>query len=186
MLDGALAPILFVLGIGFLVANLRMLVDGLRFRRRRSSALVTWPGSRPPYHGLLLAMAVGLGILLVYKLVFLRRPPQQLFGEAMMFLYYGCALPLSRRIRLGFYEDGIWSESGFVPYAQVGGVAWREGEAITLVIVNRLKNLARRLEVPAAHYAAARRLLRDRIAAHQIELMSTGLGLGGHDGRENV
>jgi hypothetical protein len=186
MADGALAPVLFVLGIGFLVANLHVLVDGLRFMRRRAAALVTWTGSRPPYHGLLVAIAIGLGFLLVYKAVFLRRPPARLFGEAMMFLYYGAALPLSRRIRRGFYEDGIWSDSRFMPYGRIGGVAWREGASITLVIVDRLKNLARRLEVPAVQYAAARRLLRDKIAAHEIQLMDTGLGLGGRDERENV
>jgi hypothetical protein len=181
-----LARVLFLLGVGFFVANLRVFLDWVRFMRRRSSALVTWPGPRPPYYGLLLAIGVGLGLLLFYKLVFLRRSPLRVFGEAMMFLYYGYALPLSRRIKRGFYEDGIWAESGFVPYGQIGAVAWREGPEITLVIVNRIRNLARRLVVPAVHYAAARRLLRDKIAAHEIQLMSTGLVLGSHDERENV
>ena len=186
MLGEILPHVLFLLGVGFLVANLRIFIDGLQFFRRRSSALVTWPGSRPPYYGLLLAIGVALGVLLFYKLVFLRRSPLRLFGEAMMFLYYGYALPLSRRIKRGFYEDGIWSENGFVRYGQIGAVAWREGETITLVIVNRLRKLGRRLVVPAAHYAAARRLLRDKIAAHEIQLMSTGLVLGSRDERENI
>jgi hypothetical protein len=186
MLGEILPRVLFLLGVGFLVANLRVFVDGVRFLRRRSSALVTWPGPRPPYYGLLLAMGVGLGLLLFYKLVFLRRSPLRLFGESMMFLYYGYTLPLSRRIKRGFYADGIWAETGFVPYGQIGAIAWREGEDITLLIVNRIKNLARRLVVPAAHYAAARRLLRDKIAAHEIQLMSTGVVLGSHDEREDV
>jgi hypothetical protein len=95
-------------------------------------------------------------------------------------------MPLSRRIGRGFYADGIWSESGFVPYWKIGAVAWREGEEIALVIVSRLRNLARRLIVPGAHYAAARRLLRDKIAAHDIQLMHTGLELSGYDDREDV
>ena len=38
-----------------------------------------------------------------------------------MFVYYGYLLPLSTRIRRGFYEDGIWTDSGFMPYTEVGG-----------------------------------------------------------------
>jgi hypothetical protein len=53
-----------------------------------------------------------------------------------------------------------------VPYWKIGAVSWREGE-IALVIVSRLRTLARRLVVPGIHYAAARRLLRDKIA-HMI------------------
>ena len=57
---------------------------------------------------------------------------------------------------------------------------------VALVIVSRLRNLARRLIVPGTHYAAARRLLRDKIAAHDIQLMHTGLELGAHDERDDV
>ena len=178
--------ILLILGIGFLVANLRIGLDALRFLRRRSSAVLTWRGPRPRYYGLQLALGVLLGLLLVYDLVVLRRPAAQLFGIGMMFVYYGYLVPLSRRIGHGFYADGIWSESGFVPYWKIGAVSWREGEEIALVIVSRLRNLARRLVVPGVHYAAARRLLRDKIAAHDIQLMHTGLELGAHDERDDV
>jgi hypothetical protein len=178
--------ILLFLGVGFLVANLRIGLDALRFLRRRSSALLTWRGPRPRYYGLQLALGVVLGLLLFYDLIFLRRPADQLFGVGMMFLYYGYLVPLSRRIGRGFYADGIWSESGFVPYWKIGAVSWREGEEIALVIVSRLRSLARRLVVPGAHYAAARRLLRDKIAAHDIQLMHTGLELGAHDERDDV
>jgi hypothetical protein len=40
--------------------------------------------------------------------------------------------------------------------------------------------------VPGIHYAAARRLLRDKIAAHDIQLLRTGLELGDHDERDDV
>ena len=63
----------------------------------------------------------------------------QLFGISMMFVYYGYLVPLSRRIGRGFYADGIWSETGFVPYWRIGAVSWREGEEIALVIVSRLQ-----------------------------------------------
>jgi hypothetical protein len=178
--------LLLLLGIGFLVANVRVGFDAIRFFRRRSSALLTWSGPKPRYYGLQLAIGVVLGLLLVYDLFVLKRPAAQIFGVSMMFIYYGYLVPLSRRIGRGFYADGIWSETGFVPYWKIGAVSWREGEEIALVIVSRLRNLARRLVVPGVHYAAARRLLRDKIAAHDIQLLQTGLELGGHDVREDV
>ena len=178
--------ILLLLGIGFLVANVRIAFDALKFVRRRSSAVLTWRGAKPRYYGLQLALGVILGLLLFYDMFVLRRPAPQLFGVGMMFLYYGYLMPLKVRIGRGFYADGIWSESGFVPYWKIGAVSWREGEEIALVIVSRLRSLARRLIVPGTHYAAARRLLRDKIAAHDIQLMRTGLELGAHDARDDV
>jgi hypothetical protein len=178
--------ILLLLGIGFLVANLRIAFETLKFVRRRSSAVLTWRGAKPRYYGLQLALGVILGFLLFYDMFVLRRPAPQLFGVGMMFLYYAYLMPLKVRIGRGFYADGIWSESGFVPYWKIGAVSWREGEEIALVIVSRLRSLARRLIVPGTHYAAARRLLRDKIAAHDIQLMRTGLELGAHDARDDV
>jgi hypothetical protein len=182
-----IAPrVLFVLGVGFLVQNLRIGLDTFRFLKRRSSAILTWHGAKPKYYGMQLGLGVVLGVLLVIDLFYLRRPAPQIFGVAMMFVYYGYALPLSLRIGRGFYSDGIWSESGFVPYRSIGAVSWREGKDPALVIVSRLRTLARRLVVPGIHYAAARRLLRDKIAAHDIQLMRTGLELGAHDVRDDV
>ena len=186
--------LLFLLGVGFLVANVRAGIDGFRYLRRRSSALLTWRGPRPRYYGMQLALGVVLGLLLGFDILRLMRVPPplrgrfapQVFGVGMMFLYYGYLVPLSRRIGRGFYADGIWSETGFVPYWRIGAVSWREGEEIALVIVSRLRNLARRLIVPGVHYGAARRLLREKIAAHDIQLLHTGLDLGAHDERDDV
>jgi hypothetical protein len=178
--------ILFVLGLGFLIANLRIGVDTARFLKRRSSAVLTWRGSKPRYYGMQLGLGVVLGLLLVYDALVLHRPAPQLFGVAMMFLYYGYALPLSLRIGRGFYADGIWADTGFIPYGKIGAVTWREGREPSLIIVSRLRSLARRLPVPSIHYGAARRLLRDKIAAHDIQLMHTGLELGAHDERDDV
>src|SRR6266550_1870659 len=153
MLTEVAPRILFLLGLGFLVANLRIALDWLRFLKRRSSGVLTWRGSKPRYFGIQLGLGVVLGLLLVYDTVFLHRPAPQLFGVAMMFVYYGYAMPLSLRIGRGFYADGIWSESGFVPYWKIGAVSWREGRDPALVIVSRLRNLARRLIVPGDQYA---------------------------------
>ncbi len=174
--------VLLLLGAGFLVANAKIVLDYFRFRRRRP--LLTWSLPKPPYYGLQLAIGVALGVLLFYKLVFLRR---QVFGESMMFLYYAYLMPLSLTIGRGFYEEGIWAENSFIPYNEVGGISWREGEhAVTLVVISRLRNLARRLRVPGDKYGAARRLLRDKIGEHEIHFSGTGLDLGGHDEREDA
>lgn len=178
--------LLLVLGAGFLVLNIRVVLDFFKYLRRRSSALLTWPGQRPRYYGLLLAIGVLLGVLVCYKRIFLKWPVSYLFGESMMFVYYAYTLPLSLRIGRGFYEDGIWADSGFIPYQHIGGVSWREGRDVQLLLMSRLKNIARRLVVPSAHYAAARRLLRDKIAAHDVHFAGVGLDLGARDDKDRV
>ncbi len=183
----ALLPqLLFVLGVGFLVASLRLFLQFIRFLRIRSSALLTWPGRRPPFYGLLLGIGAVLSVLIVYKLAVLKLHPVQVFGETMMLMYYGYAVPLSLKIGRGFYQDGIWADAGFIPYSRIGGLAWKEGEQVTLVLIYRMRAFARRLVVPHAYYGAARRLLRDKIAAHDIHFTGKTLDLGLHDERDDV
>jgi hypothetical protein len=179
-----LNTVLIVLGIGFLFADARLIVEYITFLKRRSTALLTWPSPRPPYYSVAIAIGAVLGFLVVYKLVFLR---QIAFGEQMMFVYYACLVPLSRRISRGFYADGIWADTSFIPYNEVSGISWREGEHhVTLIVISRLRNLARRLIVPVENYSAARRLLRDKIAAHDIHFTGTGLDLGQRDERDQA
>jgi hypothetical protein len=175
---------LLMLGAGFLVANARLVLEYLRFRKRRATALLVWRGPQPPYYGMGLGMAVVLGLIVMYKVII---SGQQAFGETMMFVYYGYLVPLSRRIRRGFYADGIWADTAFVPYNEVGGISWREGEhSVSLIVISRLRNLARRLIVPPEHYGAARRLLRDKIGDHEIHFSGVGLDLDAHDERDNA
>jgi hypothetical protein len=174
--------ILVILGFGFLVANTRLAIQYLQYRRIHRGALLTWAGPKPPYYLMALGIGVTMGLLVMFKL-YLGRP---IFGESMMFLYYGYLFPLSRRIKRGFYEDGIWADTVFIPYNEVGGVSWREGDhSVTLIIISRLRTLARRLSVPGDKYGAARRLLRDKIGEHEISFAET-LDLGGHDERTEV
>ena len=181
-----LSQILFVLGVGFLLANIRLLFQFVRFLRLRSSALVIWPGKRPPMYGLLLGLGALLGAIIVYKLAILRWHPKEVFGESMMLLYYGYSMPLSLKIGRGFYEDGIWADGGFVPYSTIGGLAWREGEQLTLVMIDRVRQFGRKLTVPDSYYGAARRVLRDKIAAHDIHFTGKALDLGAHDERDDA
>ena len=175
---------LLLLGAGFMVANARLIIELLRFRRRRASALLIWRSPPPPYYGLTLALGVATGLLVAFKLVVIHR---QAFGETMMFVYFGYLVPLSRRIARGFYADGIWADTSFIPYNEVGGISWREEEhSVSLIVISRLRNLARKLAVPLEHYGAARRLLRDKIGEHEIHFFGTGLDLGVHDERDEA
>ena len=184
-LDTVLPAALFLLGVGFLVANLRLLARSVRFWTLRSSALLTWSGRRPSFYGISLAFGVLFGVLVFVKLAVQQRAPLDAFGEGMMFIYYAYAFPLSLKIGRGLYHDGIWSDRGFVPYGHIGGLTWREGPELTLVLIHRVRNLVRHLDVPQEHYGEVRRLLRDKIAAHDIHFTGKGFDLG-TDERELV
>ena len=168
--------LLFVLGLGFLVANLKVAGDLIRYRRQRRTALLTWSGPRPAYYRLNILIAVTLGLLLAAKLV--RQEPDRAFGEAMMFVYYGCAFPLSTRIARGFYGDGIWSDSGFMRWGQISAVSWKEERGVTLILISHFRNIARRLDVPAHLYGQARRVLRDKVREQALRISGSGLDLG--------
>jgi hypothetical protein len=177
------AQVLLVIGAGFLVANARLLVQYFGFLRRRPGALLTWPPAPARNELLTRVLAVTSALLVVAKILMQR----QAFGETMMFAYFALMMPLSRRIGRGFYEDGIWADSTFIPYNEVGGISWREGEhSVSLVVISRLRNLARRLAVPPEHYSAARRLLREKIGDHEIHFAGTGLDLGTRDERDEA
>ena len=167
---------LVVLGVGFLVANLKVAADLIKYRQRRQTALLTWQGARPAYYRLNILLAVTLGLLLAAKLV--RKEPDRAFGEAMMFMYYGCLFPLSTRIARGFYGDGVWSDSGFMRWAQISAISWKEEGPITLILISHFRNIARRLEVPANMYGEARRVLRDKVREHALRMGGSGLDLG--------
>jgi hypothetical protein len=176
--------VLLAFGVGFLVANLLVAADLVRFFRRRRRALLTWPGPRPPYFTMVILLAVTLALLIAAKVIGHQHAPRQLFGEGMMFLYYGCLIPTTRKIARGFYEDGVWSDRGFMPYARIGTMAWRDGNPATLLIIPRLSQIARPLTVPTSYYGAVRRLLRDKLQAHDIEVRGN-LDLG-QDSRDLI
>jgi hypothetical protein len=197
-LPGVLAQILFALGIGFLIANLLKALEIARWGRRRSTALLVWPGPKPPYYGLMLGIAVIIGLLVLIKAYQVSRGytrvsdwlpifGRQAFGELMMFVYYGYMLPLSTRIKPGLYADGVWTDTAFMPYQQIGGISWREADPPVLIVISRSKMLARHLTVPGQFLGEVRRLLRDKISSHAIEMdRGPGLHLGDRDVRDSV
>ncbi len=177
---------LYALGATFLLINLHHLYLYLKFARIRSTAVLTWPAPPPPLYRLFTWVGAVLALLVFYKLVKLRLHPKYVFGETMMLVYYVYALPLGLKIHRGFYEDGIWTAGGFVPYTNIGGLTWREGPEPTLVLLYRWRSFARSLIVPEPYYGQARRLLRDKIAAHDIHFTGKTLDLGAHDERDDV
>lgn len=182
-----LAPrILLVFGVGFLVANVQAAVRLVAYRRRRRTALLVWEPARPRMYGFSLALGLVLGALIAVELL-LRRAPQTVFGEAMMFAYYAYAFPLSARIKRGFYDEGVWADTGFLRWAEIGGVSWKErGTSVTLVLLSRGRAVARLLEVPPHLYGEVRRLLRDRVKSHDVTMGGAGLELGARDARDSV
>src|SRR5687767_114532 len=184
--DVLLARVLLLFGIGFLAANVKVMSDLVRFWRRRRSALLIWQNPKPRYYGFTLALGVVLGLLVAFKLFYQRRPPDQLFGELMMFVYYGYALPLSTRIARGFYQDGVWSDGGFMAWGQISAVSWKEEGGVTLVLISHFRSIAKRLAVPGHLYGQARRLLRDKVKTHDIHVGGSGLDLGSRDDQDAV
>jgi hypothetical protein len=181
-----LPHVLFVLGLGFLVANVRAAIALAQWARRKSNALVVWRPPKPPFYAMSLTIGAAMGCLLL-SAWFVPRPLPAVFGEAMMFVYYAAAVPASARISHGLYADGIWAESGFMPYEHIGGLRWQEGDSTILVVASRLRSLARRLPVPGPRLGEVRRLLREKIAEHAIHIdAGPGLYLGGHDARDDV
>ena len=177
---------LYGLGAVFLLINLQQFYLYFKFARIRSTALLTWAAPQPPFYRLFTWVGAVLAVLILYKLMILRLHPKFVFGETMMLVYYVYALPLGVKIHRGFYEDGIWTAGGFVPYTNIGGLTWREGPEPTLVVLYRWRSFARRLIVPEVYFGQARRLLRDKIAAHDIHFTGKTLDLGAHDERDDV
>jgi hypothetical protein len=183
-LAGAMRQILLALGVLFVIVDVRVGWQIASWWRRRTRAVVVWPSPKPPFYAINLAIGVLLGVLL-FLTAYMLRPSASLFGVAMMFIYYGYLLPLSTRIKHGLYQEGIWTDSGFMRYAEIGGLAWK-GED-TLVIASRQKAMARRLSVPGIHLGEVRHFLREKIGAHDIEFdAGPGLHLGTRDTRESV
>lgn len=196
--NALLGQILVLFGVGFLIANVRVLLELLRWRKRRGSALVVWPAAKPPFYAFSLAVGVMLGLLILLKAYLTHRGAsttgawlesflRHTFGELMMFVYFGYMLPLSTRIARGLYDEGIWTDGDFLRYEQIGGISWKAGEPPTLIVIPRLKSLARRLTVPTAALAEVRRQLRDKISSHTIDVdEGPGIHLGARDARDSV
>ncbi len=181
-----MARLLLLFGIGFLAANLFGLAEQALYRRRRRTALLTWPAARPALFQMQVGIGIVAGLLLVYNLLLRSGAAEQTFGVGMMFVYYAAVVPMSSRIERGFYRDGVWSERRFVRYSRIGALTWREEPGPVLLLASRDGRSAVRLAVPGSQFGAVRRLLRDLIGRRVIHLEDAGLHLGLKDEREDV
>jgi hypothetical protein len=164
------------LGVYFLALLARGLYGYSRFRRVRQTAVLTWPVPRPGNYGLLVGLGAA-GLFLAALNLFMGRPVHHVLALVLMAAYFGIMVPLARRIQLGLYRDGVWADAGFLPYAEIARMAFREGEEIVLVLLQRGSRAAFRLPVPPAEYGAVRRLLQDKIASREVLTDGAILGL---------
>lgn len=157
------------MGLYFAVLIAGSLRTYVRFRRLRPTALVTWPIPRPPNLGLLL----GLGVLAAFVAALngaLARPWHNVLSQALVAVYFILVVPLSLRIQWGCYAHGVWADGGFLPYAEIRRMSFREMGAIVLVLVPRHGAVPFRMLVPPSAYGAVRRVLEDKARAHELQL----------------
>ena len=175
--DVVLTVALAVLAVYFTVLVVRMLSILLLFRRMKDTAVLTWTTPRPwiqsPHFAVSLGLlAAGLSVLLAT----LGRPFHHVYSQGVMALYFLLLAPVAGRIPLGVYRDGVWADGGFLPWAKVARLAFRETPEIVLVLLRRGGG-AFRLPVPPGEYGAVRKLLDEKMRAHVLEVDTPILGL---------
>jgi len=174
--ETVLSVVLLGLGIYFSVLLFRGLWGYLLFLRMRPTALLTWPVPRPAQFPFLLALGVvAAGVTALNG--YLNRPFHHVLSQALMAAYFILMVPLCQRIRLGFYRDGVWADSGFLPYANIGRIAFRETPEIVLILLPRGRSRSFRLPVPPEEYGAVRKVLEEKIRARVVNVEAGILGL---------
>lgn len=171
----ALTWILLALGAYFAVLLARGLLGYQRYRRLRVTALATWPVPRPAHFGLLLALGALAGFVALVNWR-MQRPLHHVVAQILMALYFIVMVPLSARIRLGFYRDGVWADAGFLAYRDIRRLSFRERPQIVLVLLPRHGSRAFHLPVPPEEYGTARKILAGQAQAHALDV-EPALGL---------
>ncbi len=167
------------LGIYFSVLLIRGFAGYLRFRRVRPTAVLTWPGRRPAHFPLLLGLGVVSAALTVVH-GWLALPFHHVYSQAVMAVYFILMVPLSARIHLGLYRDGVWADTGFLPYGSIARMAFREvpeGSEVILILLPRGRSGSFRLPVPREDYGAVRKVLEEKVRAHVVNVDQGILGL---------
>lgn len=146
------------------------------FLKVRPTALLTWPVRRPAHFPFLLALGVVAAALAVINST-MNRPFHHVYSQGVMAVYFTVMVPLSARIQLGLYRDGVWADAGFLPYEKIARMAFREAPEIVLIMVPRGRSGAFRLPVPSSEYGAVRKILEDKIRARVVNPERAILGL---------
>jgi hypothetical protein len=186
-----LSVVLVGLGLYFAVLLVQGLAGYLHYRRLRPTALLTWPPRRRA-RGLFFIFFI-LGLLAPATAVlnwYLARPLHHVVSLGLMALYFMLMVPLTGRIRLGLYQEGVWADAGFLPWGRIARMAFRdddeEGERrsrsrataeIMLILVSRGGSGSFRLPVPPDEYGAVRKLIEEKVRARVVNMEGGILGL---------
>jgi hypothetical protein len=174
--ETALSVVLLGLGIYFSVLLIRGLRGYLLFRKVRPTALLTWPVPRSGQLPFLLALGVVATAVTALN-AYLDRPLHHVLSQALMAAYFILMVPLCQSIRLGFYDQGVWADTGFLPYANIGRIAFRETPEIVLILLPRGRSGSFRLPVPPDEYGAVRKVLEEKIRDRVVNVEAGILGL---------
>jgi hypothetical protein len=164
------------LGLYFGVQLARGLDGYLRYRRVAPTALATWPPPRPaqfPWLVLLGAMGATTAVINAW----MQRPVPHVVGLSLMAVYFLGLVPLTRRIRLGLYRDGVWAHRGFLRWDEVARIAFVETPEIVLLLQPRRRGASFKLPVPGEEYGRVRKLLEEKARAGVLQLDPAILGI---------
>jgi hypothetical protein len=171
-----LTIVLGALGVYFSVLNGRGLLLYAQFRRVRPTAVVTWAPGQTRQYRLQVILGVVSGAVAVLN-GYLDRPLHHVFSQAVMALYFILVVPLSARIPLGLYRDGVWADAGFLPYGRIGRIAFQETPGIVLYLLPRGASRPLRLPVPAGEYGIVRKVLEEKKREGLVQTQERILGL---------
>jgi hypothetical protein len=167
---------LVALGVYFGVLLGRGVAGYIRYRGVAPTALVTWPTPRPARLLLLKALGVS-GAVLTLVLALQRKPAHHVAAFALMAAYFLGMVPLARRIRFGFYREGVWAHRGFLAWREVARIAFVETPEIVLLLTPRARAAPFKLPVPAEEYGTVRKILDEKARTGLLSLEPTILGL---------
>ena len=128
-------PILLLLGAGFLVVNERVLIEYVRFLRRRRGALLIWPAPRPPQYSLSIGVGVALGIV---------------FGCLIGYFAGDVAAFLEQVFRFQIFDSSVYVVTKLPSELRVGQVAWIAGIAALIALAGTIYPAYRASQVPPA------------------------------------
>ena len=159
--EAMLTIVLVALGAYFLVLLVLGVLRYAQFRRVRETAVLTWPMPRPAHFSLLVVLGfASVGVTVLNGV--LDRPLHHVVAQGLMAAYFVLMVPLSATIPVGLYRDGVWADTGFVPYGQIGRISFRENRDIVLFLLPRGRSRPSRLAIPPAEYGTVRKYLEEK------------------------
>ena len=179
--------VLVALGVGFLIANVRAVCRHHPLSAAEEERAADLAGASAALLGLVLFLGVALGVLHSGEAVRAASAPRRRVrrGDDV------------RLLRLRRAADAAYRDAGSTPTGSGRNTAssrttrsaaspGAKGSRSRCCWCRASSSWPGPLIVPERHYGAVRRLLRDKIGAHDIMFAGESLDLGGHDEREDV